>query len=116
VSCGYKKLSVWMKSDELVKFVYEVSRKFPKDEIYGLTSQLRRASLSVVVNIVEGYARGGKKELRRFLQISWGSLLETEYLIDFAFDQEYLCENEYHKLVSLKDECSKLLWRMRESV
>ena len=63
---GYKKLIVWQKADELAKFVYRETKNFPQEEIYGITSQLRRAALSIPTNIVEGYARQGKKELKQF--------------------------------------------------
>ena len=83
---GYKRLIVWEKADLLAKEIYVRTRSFPKEELYGLTSQLRRAGLSIPVNIVEGYARKSRKELQQFLNISLGSLAETEYLLKFAFD------------------------------
>ena len=79
---GYKKLIVWQKADELAYQVYIETRNFPKEEIYGITSQLRRAALSVPTNIVEGYGRQSKNELRRFTNIALGSLAEVKYLID----------------------------------
>ena len=81
---GYKKLIVWQKADVLAYQVYIETKDFPKEEIYGVTSQLRRAALSVPTNIVEGYGRQGKKELRWFINIALGSLAETEYLLDFS--------------------------------
>jgi four helix bundle protein len=76
---GYKKLAVWHKSDELAYQVYLATKNFPKQEMYGITSQLRRAALSIPTNIAEGYARQGKNELRQFVSISLGSLAETKY-------------------------------------
>ncbi|MCA9405040.1 MAG: four helix bundle protein [Candidatus Omnitrophica bacterium] len=67
---GYKKLIVWKEADLLAKLVYKATRNFPKEESYGITSQLRRAIISVPLNIVEGYARGGQKEFKRFLSIA----------------------------------------------
>lgn len=80
----YKELKVWQKADELAIEVYKATKRFPRDEIYGITSQLRRAALSVPTNIVEGYARKGDKELARFVNIAIGSMAETEYLLDFS--------------------------------
>ena len=101
---------LFVKADLLAKMVYEITQKFPKHEIYGLTSQLRRAGLSVILNIVEGFARGGKNEFKRFLFISFGSLKETKYLLYFAFYQKYLSENEYKKTLSLAEEVAKIIW------
>jgi four helix bundle protein len=86
----YKDLNVWKRADDLALAVYGATKRFPKDEVYGLTSQLRRASLSVPTNIVEGYARKGDKELARFIGIAIGSLAETEYLLSFALRLGYL--------------------------
>lgn len=72
---GYKKLVIWHKADEFPFEVYKATKNFPKEEIYGLASQLRKAVLSVRSNIVEGYGRGGKKELRHFMNIALGSLV-----------------------------------------
>ena len=87
---GYKKLRVWQKADDLAYRVYLETKKFPKDEIYGVTSQLRRAALSVPTNIVEGMGRQGKNELRKFISIALGSLAETEYLLEFCTRLNYL--------------------------
>src|SRR3990167_9517017 len=76
---GYKKLFVWQKANELAYQIYTTTRPFPKEEIYGITSQIRRSSLSVAANLVEGYGRQGKKELKQFVNIALGSLAETEY-------------------------------------
>ena len=107
---NYKELIVWQKSDELAFEVYRITKKFPRDEIYGLTSQLRRAALSVPTNIVEGYARKGDKELARFINISIGSLAEVEYLLEFSKRLGYIIEKDYVKIENLRDEVGKLLW------
>lgn len=112
---GYKRLTVWRKADELVKKVFVLVKSFPRNEDYVMTSQLRRAVLSVVLNIVEGYARGGKKELKRFLRISWGSLAETEYLLNLAREMSYLDSDQFDEVEDLREECSKLLWKMIEN-
>lgn len=95
----YKKLVVWQVADELAKEVYVLTRKFPKEEIYVLTSQLRRAVLSVVLNIIEGYARSSRNEFRQFLRIALGSLAETTYLLEFAAEQKYITEDVVRKIL-----------------
>ena len=80
----WKSLEVWKKADELAFRIYELTKSFPKEELYGLTSHIRRAGLSITTNIVEGYSRKGDKELARFVGISLGSLAETKYLVHFA--------------------------------
>ena len=70
---AYRRLIVWQRADELAFAVYQATRRFPTDELYGVTSQLRRAALSVPTNIVEGSGRQGPRELKRFLNIALGS-------------------------------------------
>ncbi len=101
---------LYAKADLLAKTVYNVTRSFPKDESYGMTSQIRRAALSVILNIIEGFARQGPAEYRRFLIISYGSLKETAYLIDFAEEQGYLNATSHDKLLLLTEELGKILW------
>ncbi len=107
---SYKSLLVWQVADELAFSIYELCSTFPKEEIYGLTSQLRRAVLSIVLNIVEGYARNNKNEFRQFLRIALGSLAETEYLIYFAEKRKYISQNALVKVALLEEKCGKLLW------
>jgi len=112
----YKKLIVWQKADKLAKAIYFETKKFPKEEIYGITSQIRRASLSVPTNIVEGCARKGKKELKQFLSIAVGSLAETEYLLDFSSDIGCLDRNRHDELQGLRQEVGNLLWKFYQSI
>jgi four helix bundle protein len=112
----YKDLKAWQKADALAMDVYRVTKDFPKSEIYGLTSQLRRAALSVPTNITEGYARKGDKELTRFIGIALGSLAESEYLLDFSRRLGYLQEQEYVKVERLREEVGKLLWSFYKKV
>ena len=78
----YKKIRAYQVADDLVMEVYKISRRFPKDELYGLVSQLRRAAISIPANIVEGSGRQHKKDYLNFLYISRGSTCETEYLLN----------------------------------
>ncbi len=116
VEVGYKKLTVWHKADELAFQVYVATKKFPKEEIYGITSQLRRAALSVPTNIVEGYGRGGKKELRQFLNIALGSLAEAKYLLDFCSRLKYLGTEAHKRLQDLAEEVGRVLWKFYKSL
>ncbi|MBM3246164.1 MAG: four helix bundle protein [Candidatus Omnitrophica bacterium] len=112
---GYKKLIVWQKADNLAYKIYVVAKGFPKDELYGITSQLRRAALSVPANLVEGSSRQGKAELKQFANIALGSLAETEYLLDFSLKIGYLKEGDHKSLQDLCAEVGRLLWKFYKS-
>ncbi len=90
----YTKIDAWRLADDLTVAVYERTRSFPREEIYGLTSQLRRASYSVPANIVEGASRESKKDYLHFLYIARGSLSETQYFIHLAQRLYYLPSGE----------------------
>ncbi|MBP6856322.1 MAG: four helix bundle protein [Candidatus Pacebacteria bacterium] len=97
-------------ADEYAHSVYSVTKKFPKDEQFGITSQLRRSSLSVPLNIVEGYARNSKNTFRNFLEIAFGSLKESLYLIDFSQKENYISEEKSLELKKIGDRISGMLW------
>src|SRR5262249_61463368 len=86
----YTKIEAWRLADDLTVSVYERTRSFPREEVYGLTSQLRRASYSVPANIVEGASRESKRDYLHFLYIARGSLAETQYFIHLARGLKYL--------------------------
>src|SRR6266513_3575841 len=94
----YTKIDAWRLADDLTVAVYEHTRSFPKQEIYGLTNQLRRASYSVPANIVEGASRESKKDYLHFLYIARGSLSETQYFIHLAHRLGYLSLTDAEKL------------------
>ena len=110
MSTGYRKLRVWQKADELVILVYKFSKNFPKDEMFGLTSQLRRAAASIPINIAEGMGRQSKNETRQFLNIALGSLSETEYLLDLCFRLKYFTETDFQVLEKCRQELGGMLW------
>jgi four helix bundle protein len=112
----WQKLEVWKLSDDLAYRVYQVTKNFPKEEIYGLTSQVRRAALSVPTNVVEGYSRKGDKELSRFVNISLGSLAETKYLLYFSHRLGYFKNGQYDDLRNGYDKLGKLLWKFYEAI
>ncbi len=98
------------KMDEYVKLVYDVTRAFPKEEIYGITSQLRRSSMSVILNYIEGYARGREKVHKNFLEISYGSLKESRYILYFSHREKYLSEKDYQRLERLSEDIGAMVW------
>ena len=111
----YKKLIVWEKADDLAFQIYNISRSFPKEEQYGMTSQLRRAAISVPTNIVEGVGRQNKNETRQFINIALGSLNETKYLADLSKRLNLLSEIDYQVLERLMDRVGALLWKSYKS-
>ena len=112
----WQKLEVWKQADELAFLVYKTTQDFPKEEIYGLTSQIRRAALSIPTNIVEGYSRKGDKELSRFVNISLGSLAETKYLLYFSDRLGYFKKDMYNEIKRGYETLGKLLWKFYEKV
>lgn len=95
----FKTLKVWEKAHHLVLAVYQVTRSFPKDEMYGLTSQVRRSAASIPANIAEGCGRDGEAELVRFFNIAMGSASELEYHLLLARDLKILSDED-HRLLS----------------
>ena len=92
---NYKKYSVWELGHEITLDVYRLTKRFPKEELYGITSQMRRAAYSIPSNIVEGCGRESDADFRRFLIISQGSASELEYFIILAFDLGYVDKSEF---------------------
>ena len=112
----WKKLEIWQIADDLAFTIYQESKSFPKEERYGITSQIRRAALSIPTNIVEGYSRKSDKELSHFISISLGSLAETKYLIHFSSRLGYLNNETFKELKEGYDILGMKLWRFYESV
>jgi len=113
---GYKKLVVWQKADDLAFQVYMVTKSFPRDELYGITSQLRRAVVSIATNIVESQGRQGRNETRQFINIALGSLAETEYLLELSLRLSYISEENYALLEGLRKDVGGLLWNLHKSL
>lgn len=105
----YRELDVWIESRKLNKLVYEISNDFPKEEVFGLTSQLRRSSVSIASNIAEGCGRSSDADVLRFLIIARGSLFETETQLFLALDLNYLSEEQFENLQGQILSCKKLL-------
>ena len=96
----FHKLGIWQRSHQLTLDVYKVSKSFPKDELFGLTSQVRRAASSIPTNIAEGCGRASNKDYAHFLQIAIGSASEVEYELLLAHDLEYINDEAFNKLTS----------------
>ena len=106
---SFKDLIVWQKSIDLVAKVYKTTKKFPKEETYGLTNQIRRAAVSVPSNISEGHARNSTAEFRKFLSIARGSLAEIETQFIIARRLNYIAETDFQFLRDLQIEINKML-------
>ena len=96
---NYKNLTVWQDSHELVLSVYKETKAFPREEVYGITSQLRRATASIPANIAEGSAKNSDKDFGRYLQIAMGSLNESEYFLFLSKELNYLEEENHNEIV-----------------
>ncbi len=105
----FKELKVWAKAHKLTCEAYHVTTFFPKDELYGLTSQIRRAAASIPTNVAEGCGRNSDAELARFLDISMGSASELEYLILLVKDLNMLSQSDYDNLTSVVIEIKRML-------
>ena len=105
----FRKLAVWQKSHCLTLAVYKTTKLFPKEEIYGLTSQIRRASASISANIAEGCGRKGDPELARFFQIAMGSASELEYHLLLSHDLGLLKTHDYEQLTDDVFEVKRML-------
>lgn len=105
----YEKLEVWIEARKLVSLIYTTSKKFPKEEQYGLSSQIRRAAVSVPSNIAEGCGRNTTKDKLRFFYFSRGSLFELETQMYVASDLKYITEDDKIGLKNQIELCKKLL-------
>jgi four helix bundle protein len=112
----FTELKVWQRSHALVLQVYRLTKSFPPDERFGLTSQLRRAALSVPTNIAEGSKRQTNAEYARFPNIAEGSLAETEYLLMVSCDLHYLSSEVARPALIEADEIGKMLHGLRSKV
>ena len=105
----FRELKVWQKAHQLTLAVYEVTRSFPREELYGLTSQLRRCSSSVPTNLAEGCGRSTVSDFARFCTIAMGSASELEYLLLLARDLKLFKANEYPALTEATTEVKRML-------
>lgn len=108
LNLAHKKLDVWIKSLEFVSSIYKLSKSYPREEQFGLTSQIRRSSISIVSNIAEGFARSSESETKRFLEIARSSLVEADTQIEIALKLRYISEDKIKDL----DETSNHIFAM----
>ena len=112
----HRKLDVWQKSMELVREIYQITSAFPKHEEYGLSSQMRRAAVSVPSNLAEGAARKGNKEFKQFLNIAQGSLSELDTQVELAQMLGYIANERHIALMAKITEISKMLYGLTNSI
>jgi four helix bundle protein len=112
----YEELDAWRRAHESALAIFSETKSWPKDERFGLIAQIRRAAFSVPVNIVEGRAKLGKREFRRFLDIAWGSLAEVEYSLRFARDAGFLAGEAFQRLEQLRTSTAKPLYGLLRSM
>ncbi len=105
----YRKIRAWQSADALALDIYGATRAFPRSEVFGLTSQIRRSAVSVAANIVEGSARQHEREYVQFLYLACGSLAETGYHIDLAHRLGYLADQSHAALVSKHESTTRTL-------
>jgi four helix bundle protein len=113
---NYQQLRVWQNGMELVRLVYRLTRGFPRHEVFGLSSQLQRAAVSVPANIAEGHTRGTTKEFLRYVTMSHGSLAELETVFLVARDLQYIDATHFDRLAALCDSTGKMLGALRRSL
>ncbi len=112
----FKELKVWQKGRMLVKEIYNVTNDFPKDEIFGLTSQIRRCTTSIPANIAEGCGRGTNNELNRFLDIANGSAFELETFLILSLDLKYIIQEQFNLLDEKVQEVQKMIYSLKKTL
>ena len=106
---SYRDLIVWQKAKSVAVLVYKLTEDFPQSDLYGLTSQMRRAAISIASNIAEGHGRGTRKEFHHFLHIAYGSGAELETQFEIALELDRLKLGEYEETLGLLDEVMRTL-------
>ena len=112
----HKELKVWQEAIEFVSSIYAITKSFPKEELYGLTSQLNRASVSIAANIAEGAGRNSNKEFVQFLSIAMGSCAEVETLLIIAEKQKFLSIEDLETRVQKLNQIQNMLFRLQQSI
>jgi len=112
----HKRFRAWQECHKLVLAVYKATESFPKHELYGLTSQIRRAAFSSAANIVEGSSRKGRNEFRHFLDIALGSLAEVEYALEVALELNYVKPDAFATIESQQRRAQFLTWKLKTSM
>jgi four helix bundle protein len=113
---SYRDLMAYKKSYQLTLDVYNSTKKYPKEELFGIVSQMRRSAVSIPCNIAEGYCRNHRKEYVQFLNIALGSCGELETLLSLSKDLGYLSQSEFENLYGSRAEVSRILWKLADSL
>lgn len=113
---GYKKLIVWQEAKKLVVLIYKLTEILPRSEDYGLKSQMRRAAVSVLANMAEGWLRRSSKDKLHYLEISEGSLLELETEAEVAFEVKYWSEKHFREFDQQKSKVGYLLFQYKNKI
>ena len=113
---NFKELIVWQKSRSLVKDVYKLTQTFPSDEKFGLTQQIRRATVSIPSNIAEGSGRGTNNDFLHFIDIANGSAFEVETQLYLALDLEYISQTEFEDIITKLIDVERLIYNFKKSL
>jgi len=113
---SYERFTAWKLSYELALKVYEATDSFPRSELYGLTSQVRRAAFSMVANIAEGAAKRGRREFRRYLDIALGSVTELQVALRLARDRGYVTAESWAELEQLRNRAGAVTWGLYQAI
>ena len=113
---NFKELIVWQKSRNLVKDVYKLTQKFPAEERFGLTQQIRRASVSIPSNIAEGSGRGTNNDFLHFIDMANGSAFEVETQLYLALDLEYISQSEFEEVTTKLLDIERLVYNFKKSL
>lgn len=113
---NFRNIKAWQYADDLAVLVYSMTRSYPKEELYGLTSQVRRAAVSAAANIAEGASREHEKEYLHFLNVARGSIAEVEYLLHLSRRIGHVKSNEYERAEAVRNEAAKTLHGLINSV
>jgi four helix bundle protein len=113
---NYRDLIVWQKSVKLVTDIYDITKAFPKDELFGLTSQIRRSAISIPSNIAEGYGRNSTGDYKRFLQIAVGSLYEMQTQLEIAYNLEYIAKDVFDEKFEKCIEIDKMSYSLIQKI
>lgn len=112
----FEQLTVWQKAVEFADNIYEITNKFPSDERFGLTNQLRRASVSISSNIAEGSSRGSNRDYTRFIEIAYGSVMEIVSQLHVSRKRQFLSEEVFDELCVKADELARMLSGLKSSL
>ena len=113
---NFEKLDVWQEAIQFADLIYEISKKFPENERFGLTNQMRRAAVSISSNLAEGSSRSSRTDFARFVEIATGSLFEVLSQARISLNQKFLAQNSYDRICNAAEKQSRMLSGLRRSL